>query len=246
METGETVLVQKDEAAMAAFWNSTAEWRTTYFLDLCARDPATLPVCLRLEREFVLAESEAIRSEMATAEHVVELGCGVGRSLLPAIASEPDKHFIGIDLAATQIARFSAALDSLTGTNARALVADAANLPLPNDSADLVLICNQTIGTFLGAKRHKILVEVGRILRPGGRLFIGGFDRIGVAAACYAEWGVPVEELDVPRQFVQLEHYNSWWQPECGVTAFVARYRFATVVARRAGLGFLNTYLQTA
>jgi ubiquinone/menaquinone biosynthesis C-methylase UbiE len=234
--------VQKDRAGMIRYWNGTAEWRDTYFLDLCRQDPDQLSACLRMEREFVIAEEKRIGAEVTRVQSVVELGCGVGRSLLPFIRAHPTKRFVGVDLANRQIAKFATVLEAEGHRNAEALVADVAALPLATSSADLVLICHQTFGTFLGPTRASALHEVARVLKPGGRLYIGGFDNIGVAEAWYQARGVHIEAIQTQRRFVRLVDYSSWWQHESDVIATIAKYGLRPCQTSRVHLGFLDTF----
>jgi ubiquinone/menaquinone biosynthesis C-methylase UbiE len=238
----EPLVVQKDRTRMLRYWNSTAEWRDTYFVELCKQNPYHLSACIRMEREFVIAEEHRVCAEVARAESVLELGCGVGRSLLPVIKAYPTKRFVGIDLASQQIARFAALLKAQGHQNAEALVADVAELPIRTDSIDLVLICHQTFGTFLGQTRDSALDEIVRVLRPRGRLYIGGFDNIGVAEAWYRARGVDIESIQPERRFVCLRDYNSWWQSERDIVATLAQYGFYLCRASRVQMGFLDTF----
>lgn len=60
------------------------------------------------------------------------------------------------------------------GLNARLIRADAGDLPLPDRSFDIVLI-SDAWHHFSGQDR--VLSQIVRVLRPGGRLYIIDFDR---------------------------------------------------------------------
>lgn len=63
---------------------------------------------------------------------------------------------------------------------ARQAVADNAELPLPADSMDVVLIHH---ALEFGENSHRLLREAARVLRPGGKLLVLGFNPMGA-------WGV--------------------------------------------------------
>lgn len=231
---------------VVSFWNSTASWRARYFANLREADPAVLSSPLQMQREFVMGEDLVIDREVKWAQAVVDLGCGVGRSLLPGIRAYPGKQFVGIDLSNQQIDRFAGVLARERHKNACAVLGDARYVPLPSAWADLVIVCNQTFGTFLGPMREAVVLEITRLLRQGGRLYIGGFDNIGIAARLYRTWGVPIVSVDRKKQFVTLRDYSSWWQDSEDVTAVLADYQFKLAESRRVRLGYLNTYTYQA
>lgn len=237
---------QKNRELVRAFWNSTGPWRMTYFSWLQESDPAMLPPALRLEREFVIREQELLDSEVRMANRVAELGCGVGRSILPGILAHPATLFVGMDFAQHQVRLFQDRLSSCHVRNALAVISEVERLPIAGDSMDLVLVCNQTFGTFLGPSREAVLIEMNRILRHGGRALIGGFTAVHHAPACYAEWGVSVERLDSASGLVELEHYNSLWEPEENLSALVTRAGFEAVRSEHVELGFISVYKKVA
>ena len=52
----------------------------------------------------------------------------------------------------------------------------------------------------------------------------------------------PIEALELDRSFVRLRDYNSWWQRESDVNALMVSRGLQLLRARRAALGYLNTY----
>lgn len=238
--------IQQRLDKVVSFWNDTASWRADYFAQLCSADPTTLTPPLRLQREFVIRENQAIDCEVGSAQAVVDLGCGVGRSLLPGIRAYPEKHFVGIDLSDRQIEEFAGVLAREGHKNAHAVLGDARHIPLPSGWADLVMVCNQTFGTILGSMREAVMREITRVLRCNGRLYIGGFDNIEFADSLYRAWGVPIVSVESANQFVTLRDYNSWWQDADDVTALLTGYKFRLLKSRRVKLGYLNTYTYLA
>ena len=172
------------------FWDSTAEWRMTYFEKLKAADPGTLSRSLALEREFVIAEEAFVGRALSVSRNVLEFGCGVGRSLYPLIDEANALYLCGVDYSVRQIALFREVCDSRGWRNVLPLVAEVSAIPLISGRYDAVLILNQTFGTFLGATRRASLREAYRLLREGGVLIIGGFSAVIEAPGCYRDWGV--------------------------------------------------------
>ena len=91
---------------------------------------------------------------------VVDVGCGTGRLLRTVAERWPQAELIGVDAAAGMVAQARR-----LNPKARFENAVAESLPLPDASADLVL---SSISFHHWADQAKGVVEVGRILRPGG------------------------------------------------------------------------------
>ncbi len=105
--------------------------------------------------------------QLRPGETVLDVGCGAGLdSLLAARRVGPTGKVVGVDFAAAMVekARRNAALVGVTNTEFRQGEAEA--LPLPDASADAVI----SNGVFnLCVDKPKVLAEVFRVLRPGGR-----------------------------------------------------------------------------
>jgi ubiquinone/menaquinone biosynthesis C-methylase UbiE len=84
----------------------------------------------------------------------------------------------GVDLSATFVQLASDAARR-AGVAARFLRADAADLPLPDDSVDLV-VCQAAFKNF--GRPVAALDEMHRVLRPGGTAVIGDMNRDATAA----------------------------------------------------------------
>lgn len=101
-------------------------------------------------------------------ETVLDIGCGAGTDLLLAARHVgPQGRAIGIDMteAMRDRARAAAALTGLSNVELRE--GDAAALPLPDASVDVV-ISNGVLN--LVPEKEKAFAEIRRVLRPGGRL----------------------------------------------------------------------------
>ena len=190
----------------------------------------------------MIAEENFMADLIESATAVLELGCGVGRSILPFIDKYPDKYFVGVDIAPYQISLFEQQIRQRNATNVHALVADASDLHSISDKFDLVLICNHTFGNFLGEKRIGVLNEIDRLLTDNGVLMIGGFTNLGMAEECYHEWGVKIQNIDYTSGFIELEHYNSFWQSEESVMRELLDFNLLCKRTRYIKLGYIKAF----
>ncbi|HEU0051295.1 MAG TPA: class I SAM-dependent methyltransferase [Patescibacteria group bacterium] len=141
-------------------------------------------------------------------DSLLDLGCGTGKYmalLAPSISS-----LIGVDASAEQL---QIAQQKTPGL--RYIQADAAHIPLLNQSMSAILAC-WVLGTVLDeSHREAILKESERILRPGGQMFLVEND-IGGAFE-------QVRGRD-PDPFERTRRYNSWLLAH----GFVMEKRFET------------------
>lgn len=118
---------------------------------------------------------EIARSIVAEAPEggtVVDLGCGPGEVLLRVAALAPSLDLTGVDVDAEMIERAQRkARRRLSGPAARPrfVVADAAALPFPDESVDL-LVSSYAVHHL--PDRHAARSEIMRVLKPGGRALI--------------------------------------------------------------------------
>lgn len=126
-------------------------WATLYAL--CSRDPRS--------NQLVVGDAALTRGDV-----VLDIGCGVGAAVRRAAAGGADATGVDPSPAMVDIARRR----SRGRAGVRFVVGDAADLPLPDDSVSIAW----TIASFHHwPDRRAGLVEVGRVLRPGGRLLVG-------------------------------------------------------------------------
>jgi SAM-dependent methyltransferase len=92
---------------------------------------------------------------------VIDVGCGEGRAARELVKLGY-RAIVGVERSPTLAAAAAAASPRVP-----VLIADAAALPIADESADLVLACMSLLDVddFAGA-----VSEIGRVLRPGGRL----------------------------------------------------------------------------
>lgn len=114
---------------------------------------------------------ERERLALRSGERLVDVGCGPGDAAL-ALGADlgPDGEVVGVDTSAAMLrtARRRAA-DAGAPCALRALRADAADLPLPAGSCDAAR-AERTLQWVRDPAR--VVAEMGRALRPGGRLVL--------------------------------------------------------------------------
>jgi arsenite methyltransferase len=102
---------------------------------------------------------------------VVDVGSGAGfDSLIAARLVGPEGRVVGIDMTDEMIAKAQYGAKIMGAANAQFRQGLADDLPLPDDFAD-VLISNGVLN--LTPDKNKTLEEWARVLKPGGRMFIG-------------------------------------------------------------------------
>ena len=101
----------------------------------------------------------------------VDVGAGGGYlGLSLAAVTDLDIIFLDIDPGALETAKKHIIEDRLE-KRAQTLLADVHNIPLPNDSADLIVSRGSL---WFWDNPEKAIKEIYRILAPGGKAYIGG------------------------------------------------------------------------
>jgi SAM-dependent methyltransferase len=114
-----------------------------------------------------LREAEAHLLGDVDGRRVVEIGCGSAPCArwLRSVGAD----VVALDLSAGMLAR-AAGLNRTTGIDVPLLQADAAALPLQDESADLA--CSAFGGLPFVSDAGAVFAEVARVLRPGGRFVV--------------------------------------------------------------------------
>ncbi|MEK7164778.1 MAG: class I SAM-dependent methyltransferase [Patescibacteria group bacterium] len=112
----------------------------------------------------VWQEVKDLLSDIKSDVSVLDIGCGTGRvrQALPA-----DLDYTGLDNSPEllEVARRKYA-------NNKFVQADARDLPLPDNSFDVVLLIATVHHFFAQADRLKVLQEARRVLKPGGQIYL--------------------------------------------------------------------------
>ncbi len=109
-------------------------------------------------------------SEVKQGDVVLDLGSGAGIDLLIAAKKVgPTGRAIGVDMTGEMIAKAqeNIAVSGLTNAEVRKGIIE--NLPVESSSVDWV-VSNCVIN--LSPEKHKVFVEIARVLKPGGRMLV--------------------------------------------------------------------------
>ena len=137
----------------------------------------------RLLGSFYSGIAADIAATTAEGSSVLDVGCGPGHLTRRLAALGFDAT--GIDLDPAMIERAAARGDD----GARYLAADVASLPFPDDAFDLVV---STLSMHHWDDAHAGLVEIGRVVRPHGRVVIWD---LGRGAPLHRHAPDPIEAL---------------------------------------------------
>jgi len=104
---------------------------------------------------------------------VLDAGCGSGRLAVLIARRRPDLRVRGVDLepGMVEVATRRAEQANLA-SRAHFTVADLASLPLPDNSVDLIV---STASLHHWADAGAVIASLGRVLRPGGQMWIYDF-----------------------------------------------------------------------
>lgn len=234
---------QKEKEILQSYWDSTGEWRLTYFDKLKGTPDSQLNDVLRAEKETAVVEEKTFRDLLENGvSSVLELGCGVGRSMIKEISLYPEKEFWGVDISSHQIELFQKQINILNAKNAYAIACDAGNMQCIKRKFDLIMMCNNSFGNFLGKTREGALSEMCRLLSKHGKVLISGFSNLDMAQKAYDEWGVKVEDIDYNTGLCRLENYNSFWQSMNDTNQEFLNRGFSILKSIPTTMGFVNVY----
>lgn len=128
-----------------------------------------------------------LRAEITTlaslkpSDRVLDIGAGTG--LLTLAAAGEAAHVTGLDISARMCRHLKDKLARRSIDNVDVLAGTASELPLADASMDVIL-SNYCFHHLRNADKRRALDEVGRVLRPGGRLVVGDMMfRIGLSQA---------------------------------------------------------------
>ena len=112
--------------------------------------------------DHLQALSSALGSATVRPERVLDIGCGTGETTLFLAREYPVAGVRGVDLSPEMVRRASRRLGLDPSARVSFRVADAASLPWPAESFDLVVQVNVPI----------FAAEVSRVLRKGGEYLV--------------------------------------------------------------------------
>lgn len=102
---------------------------------------------------------------------VLEVGAGTGSQLLALASANPSGRTVGIDLADGMLREARRRINTAGITSADVLRGDACDLPLDDDSVDVV-VSSYVLDILAWEDIRRALTEFHRVLRPRGRLVL--------------------------------------------------------------------------
>ncbi|MBU1148760.1 arsenite methyltransferase [Patescibacteria group bacterium] len=109
-------------------------------------------------------------SRIKEGDTVLDLGSGAGVDCLLAAEKVGESgKVIGVDMTEEMVKLARAAVQEKGLSNVEIILADIEQLPLPDDSVDII-ISNCVIN--LAPDKAKVFQEAKRVLKPGGRMFV--------------------------------------------------------------------------
>jgi ubiquinone/menaquinone biosynthesis C-methylase UbiE len=134
---------------------------------------------------------------------VLDVGCGTGGGVRALATRFPDVgKVVGIDKSETMVAEAQARTDAGACARVEFRVADAHDLPFPDASFDAAY--SLRVFEIIGEPR-RVLAEMVRVLRPGGRVVVNGPD--------VDAWTIDAADRDVTRKVLHhaCDHETNGW-----------------------------------
>jgi cyclopropane fatty-acyl-phospholipid synthase-like methyltransferase len=235
--------MNRQREQISNFWDTTGDWRMNYYTILHNTPDEELTEIARAEKKLDELEKQSIIELLSSnVKSILDLGCGVGRSVIELASKYPDKLFVGIDISPYQIHLFNEQIQLLQLTNIKAFEYDVKDIPITNQKFDLIIACNNSFGNFIEETREKCFNELHRLLTDEGSIMISSFDDLSIAQECYNEWKINVISIDKATCLVRLDHYDSFWKNSDMLIKEFAIHNFRCTRIQKAGLGCVQTY----
>ena len=134
------------------------------------------PIVRLATREETFKKVLLRQADIQSGQRILDLGCGTGTLALMVKSAYPNTEVIGLD-ADEQVLRRAEAKAAAAGLDIRLDHGLASELPYTNDRFDRVL-SSLFFHHVTGKVKDEVMLEVRRVLRPGGEFLI-------------ADWGKP-------------------------------------------------------
>jgi cyclopropane fatty-acyl-phospholipid synthase-like methyltransferase len=126
--------------------------------------------------EYGAAAEELCRAICDAAEirdgmRIIDIGCGFGGTLASLNERFSELQLVGVNIDSRQLDRAARMVRPRSGNSIEFVEADAASVPLPDDTFDVVL----AVECVFHFSRQGFFAEAGRLLRKGGNLTLSDF-----------------------------------------------------------------------
>jgi SAM-dependent methyltransferase len=203
-------------ADVRAYWN-----QHIHDLDISREAPGTPGFFADLDQyhfEKLHHLLRLVNFEGYRGKRVLDVGCGAGTDLVRfaragAIVSGVDLSAAAVDLARANVAQ--------QGLEADIREADAAHLPYPDGTFDLVFAHGVV---QYSADPARVIEECWRVLKPGGEAIVQAYNRVSWLNALSKLMKVPLEHEDAP----VLEKYTAG-----ELRKMLSRFREVRIVEER-------------
>jgi demethylmenaquinone methyltransferase/2-methoxy-6-polyprenyl-1,4-benzoquinol methylase len=181
-----------------------------------------------LGQDRVWRQAAARATRLAAGELAVDVACGTGALTRELETVAPEALVIGVDFSFEMLVR---------GAGGRFAVGDAISLPLRDGSVDVVTIA---FGLRNLPEPGQGLLELRRVLRPGGRLVVCEFSQpvVPVLAGTYRRYLtrlLPVAARRLtsdPEAYQYLARSIGAWPDQPGLAAWMQQAGFSRVAWR--------------
>lgn len=222
------------------YWDSTGDWRLTYYSDLELKDISTLSIVEKAELELDLLEKHKTESILNSRlkGSFLDIGCGVGRQILEFSKRWSDIQFLGIDISPYQIYLLNNIIRDNHLKNVYGAVMDAAYVGRLEKKFDIITFYNNSFGCLSPTQQIKCLNALDSIMMPDGIVLISCFERLDLIRQSYIEWGFPHADINYSTGIADLGEYQSNWKAKDIFLPFFARKsNFSSVDSVKSGLG---------
>ncbi|SCM76758.1 conserved hypothetical protein [uncultured Pleomorphomonas sp.] len=165
--------------------------------------------------------------EIDSGNHVMDFGCGIGRSLKAMLEAVGDSgKVVGLDRMAQPLSEAASQfIHEIEGKRLELVQADVLAAPFPDGQFDAVL-CQNVVECM--HEREALVAEAKRLLKPGGRLLLGHHDFDGIILAS--------EDRELTKRLIHgfADHKQAWQDAAEGrmgrlLPGLVANAGFASV-----------------
>ena len=157
--------------------------------DLVMEDPAQIAAFLACGREDGLLAPvyffHAVQSSLAIrpGDQVLDLACGPGNQLVQLARLNPEARFVGVDMSANMLELAEGTLERCGVGNVRLQQGDITKLSGFGDASVDCVTCTLSLHHLPDtAALRQTMLEVRRVLRPGGGIYLADFGRLKRAA----------------------------------------------------------------